>query len=35
MQMELSGDVAPFELPEEILVAYVANMTEYNEKMEK
>jgi len=35
MQMELSGDVAPFELPEETLIAYEANMTEYNEKMEK
>ena len=35
MQMELSGDVAPFELPEETLIAYEANVTEYNEKMEK
>ena len=32
--MELSGDVAPFELPKETIAAYDLEMVDYNEKME-
>ena len=32
--MELSGDVAPFELPKETIAAYDLEMVDFNEKME-